>query len=69
MGQYGRGFKEVLRKGFCLGKRSTKSEIGKNIGKVALKNAPQFFEKGVGKIKNKNLKKILNSDIAKIVLD
>ena len=64
MGQQGCGFKEVLRKGFCLGKRSAKSKIGKNIAKMALKNAPQFYEKVVGKIKNKKRKKILNSDIA-----
>ena len=56
-GQQGHGFGSALRKSFSLSKKLAKSEIRKNFIKMAIKNAPNIYEKNVGKIKNKKLKK------------
>ena len=55
--QQGHEFGSALRKSFSLAKKLAKSEIRKNFIKMAIKNAPNIYEKNVGKIKNKNLKK------------
>ena len=44
-------------------------EFGKKLIKKGIDNTPSIFKLGVSKIKNKNLKKALSSDIADMVVD
>ena len=50
---------------FKMAKKVAKSKIACNIGKKALEYFPDIYENLSGKIKNKKLKKILDSDSAK----
>ena len=45
------------------------SAVGRKIINKGIDNIPNMFKYGVTKIKNKNVKKALNSDIANIVVD
>ena len=45
------------------------SAVGRKIINKGIDNIPNMFKYGVIKIKNKNVKKALNSDIANIVVD
>ena len=48
-----------------MAKKIAKSKIAGNIGKKALQYLPDAYENLSGKIKNKKLKKVLDSDSAK----
>ena len=52
---------------FC--KKSCKSKIGRDVGKMALEQLPGVYEKLSGKVKNKRLKKILGSDQLKALVN
>ena len=45
------------------------SAVGRKIINKGIDNIPNMFKYGVTKIKNKNVKRALNSDIANIVVD
>ena len=45
------------------------SAVGRKIINKGIDNIPNMFKYGVIKIKNKNVKRALNSDIANIVVD
>ena len=45
------------------------SAVGRKIINKGIDNIPNMFKYGVTKIKNNNVKKALNSDIANIVVD
>ena len=45
------------------------SAVGRKIINKGIDNIPNMFKCGVTKIKNKNVKRALNSDIANIVVD
>ena len=51
----------TLEKGFDLGSKAISSEIGEKIINEGIKHAPDLY--GTKKVKNKNLKKALESDI------
>ena len=48
-----------------MAKKIAKSKIARNIGKKGLQYFPDAYENLSGKIKNKKLKKVLDSDSAK----
>ena len=50
---------------FRVAKKTAKSKIARNIGKKALEYFPDVYENLSGKIKNKKLEKIFDSDSAK----
>ena len=54
----------LLKKGLDIGSKAISSEIGKKIIDEGIKHAPDLYKFGTSKIKNKNLKRALNSDIA-----
>ena len=66
--QRGHGIKNVLRAGFKLAKKLATSNIGRQLGKDAIENAPWAKQAGVSQVKNKRLKKILQSDIGNSAL-
>ena len=53
--------------GLMMGSKALNSALGRKITNKRIDNIPNLFKYGVSKIKNKNVKKALNSDIANIV--
>ena len=53
--------------GLMMGSKILNSALGRKITNKRIDNIPNLFKYGVSKIKNKNVKKALNSDIANIV--
>ena len=47
-----------------MGVRALNSEIGKKLVDEGIKHAPELYRLGTSKIKNQNVKKTLESDIA-----
>ena len=58
---------------FKKAKRFVKKAINSNLGKLAisqgLAHVPKLYDIGTSKIKNKKIKKLLQSDIAKVLLN
>ena len=68
--QSGKGRGENLAKlGLEFGSKAINSSVGKKLIKMGINSIPNIFKYGVSKIKNKNVKRALNSDIANIVVD
>ena len=68
--QLGKGLvPNLIKAGFDLGSKALGSEFGKKLISKGIDNIPTIFKFGVSKIKNKNVKKALSSDIADIVVD
>ena len=67
--QRGRGLRSVFKKAYKLGKRALNSRLGKRITRAAVSEIPDLLENLGGKVKNKKLKKILTSDLAKTGAD
>ena len=63
--QGGRGFKNAFKKAFNFAKKISKNKAVRNIGRAIISEAPGALEGLSKKVKNKKLKAILNSDIAK----
>ena len=68
--QSGKGLgSNLIKAGFDLGSKTIESIFGKKIINRGIDNIPDIFKFGVSKIKNKNVRKILSSDIADMVVD
>ena len=68
--QSGKGIgSNLFKAGINIGSKAIGCEFGKNIINKGIDNIPNIFKFGVSKIKNKNVKKILSSDIADMVVD
>ena len=67
--QGGRGFKSAFKKAFNFTKKISKNKAVRNIGRAIISEAPGALEGLSKKVKNKKLKAILNSDIAKTGVD
>ena len=67
--QRGRGIGSFFKKTCKLGKRALNSRLGKRIARGAISEVPDVLENLGGKVKNKRLKKILTSDLAKTGAD
>ena len=67
--QRGRGIGSFLKKGFKLGKRALNSRLCKRLARAAISEVPNVLESLGGKVKNRRLKKILTSDLAKTGVD
>ena len=67
--QRGRGLGSVFKKAYKLGKRALNSRLGKRITRAAVSEIPDLLENLGGRVKNKKLKKILTSDLAKTGAD
>ena len=63
--QGGRGFKSFFKKGLNFAKKAYKNKTVRNIARELIEKAPDAIEGLSKKVKNKNLKKILDSDIAR----
>ena len=67
--QRGRGLGSVFKKAYKLGKRALNRRLGKRITRAAVSEIPDLLENLGGRVKNKKLKKILTSDLAKTGAD
>ena len=67
--QRGRGLGSVFKKAYKLGKRALNSRLGRRITRAAVSEIPDLLENLGGRVKNKKLKKILTSDLAKTGAD
>lgn len=68
--QSGRGIGVNLAKvGLEMGSRVLNSSIGRRLINKGIDNIPNMFKYGVSKVKNKNFKKALNSEVADILID
>ena len=67
--QRGRGLGSIFKKAYKLGKRALNSRLGRRIARAAVSEIPDVLENLGGKVKNKRLKKILTSDLAKTGAD
>ena len=65
----GRGLGSVFKKAYKLGKRALNGRLGKRIARAAVSETPDLLENLGGRVKNKKLKKILTSDLAKTGAD
>ena len=63
--QRGRGLGSIFKKAYKLGKRALNSRFGRKIARAAVSEIPDVLENLGGRVKNKRLKKILTSDLAK----
>ena len=63
--QRGRGIGSFFKKTYKLGKRALNSRLGKRIARAAISEVPDVLENLGGRVKNKKIKKILTSDLAK----
>ena len=70
MSQSGKGLASSLAKtGLELGTKALGSEFGKKTINKTIDNIPSIFKFGVSKIKNKNVRKAMTSDIGGMVVD
>ena len=58
----------LLKAGFDIGSRALGSEFGKKLINKGIYNTQSLFKFGASKIKNKKVKKALNSEIADMVV-
>ena len=59
----------LAKAGLELGSKAIGSEFGKKLINKGIDNIPNLFNFGTSKIKNKNIKRVMESDIAKMVVD
>ena len=67
--QGARGFKSAFKKVLNFAKKVGKNKTFRNISRAVISEAPGAIENLSKKVKNKRLKSILNSDIAKTGVD
>ena len=63
------GVKELFKKGLDVGLRALTSEIGQKLINEEIKHAPQLYKIGTFKVKNNNLKKGLECDVANDIVE
>ena len=59
----------LLKAGLDLGSKALGSEFGKRLINKGIDNIPNLFKFGASKVKNKNVKKALKSEIADMVVN
>ena len=62
------GAKTLFKRGISAGTKALSSEIGKKLIDEGIKHAPYLYKFVTSKIKNKNLKKALESDVANYIV-
>ena len=69
-GQTGSGLVSDLAEiGLTMGSKALNSAVGRKIINKGIDNIPNMFKYGVSKIKNKDVKRALNSHIVNIIVD
>ena len=68
-GKRGRGLGKMLKKAVRFVKKAINSDLGKLAISQGLAHVPELYDIGTSKIKNKKIKKLSQSDIAKGLLN
>ena len=64
------GVKNLFKRGLNAGSKAINSEIGKKtLIDEGIKRAPELYRLGTSKIRNKNVRNALNSDIANYIVE
>ena len=58
-----------MKAGFDLGSKALGSEFGKKLINKGIDNIPNLFKFSASKVKNKNVKRALDSEIANMVVN
>ena len=64
--QQGHGFGSNILK---FAKKIAKKTVVRELDKMALNKLPNLYNKGINKIKNKKIEKLLQSDLANLLVD
>ena len=68
--QTGKGLaSDLANLGIKMGSKAINFVLGKKLIKKRIENIPNVFKYGVSKVKNKNIQRALNSDIANYVVE
>ena len=68
--QSGQGLgSSLVKTGFDLGSKAFRSDFGKKLINKGIDNIPSIFKFEISKIKNKNVREAMTSDIANMVID
>ena len=68
--QTGKGLaSDLANLGIKMGSKAIKSVLAKKLIEKGIENMPNVFKCGVSKVKNKNVQRALNSDIANYVVE
>ena len=59
---------EIKAQGVSKGSKGLSSEIGKKLINEGIKHAPKLYKLGTSKIKNRSVKKSLESDVADYIV-
>ena len=62
------GPKTLFKRGISAGSKALSSEIGKKLIDEEIKTAANIYKFGTSKIRNNNLKKALESDVANYIV-
>ena len=60
--------KPLFKKGLKPGSKAVSSEIGKKLIDEGIKHVPEFYKLGKSKIRNKNVRRALDSDVANYIV-
>ena len=60
--------RRLLKKGLGVGVKTLNSDIGKKLVDEGIKHAPELYRLGTSKIKNKNVKRALESEVTNYVV-
>ena len=63
------GASNLLRQGVSADTKALSSDIGKTLIDEEIKHAPDLYRLGASKIKNKNVRKALKSDVANYIAE
>ena len=58
----------LLKKGLSAGAKAINSDIGKKLIDEGIKHAPELYRLGTSRIRNKNVRKALESEVANYVV-
>ena len=63
------GARNLLKQGVSAGTKGLSSDIGKRLIDEGIKHAPDLYRFGTSKIKNENIRKVLESDAANYIFE
>ena len=61
--------KGVFRKGVSAGRKALSSDLGQKLINEGIKQAPNLYSFGASKVKNKNVRKALESDVTNYLVE
>ena len=63
------GTSNLLKRGVSAGTKALSSDIGKRLNDEGIKHTPDLYRSGTSKIKNENVRKTLESNVANYIVE